>query len=190
MSRSEFTASATHYSLRLQTALEGIMSKLFFAIVLAATLAGVAGAEAQNAPKQLVGTWQVKSFAVRFVDNNETVRPFGDRVSGYIQYAPGGHMVVFLVGGERKPPAGPVITDSERASLYNGIFGAYAGTYSIDGSKVIHRVVASWNEAFTGTDQVRYFKLDGKQLTIDTAPFVNPRYGKQSIATLTFERLE
>jgi hypothetical protein len=167
-----------------------MMSRPFFAVMVAATLAGVSGAEAQDASKQLVGTWQVKSFAVRFVDNNETVRPFGDRVSGYIQYAPGGHMVVFLVGGERKGPVGPVITDSERASLYNGIFGAYAGTYRIDGSKVIHRVVASWNEAWTGTDQVRYFKLNGKELTIDTAPYINPRYGKQAIVTVAFERLE
>ena len=42
------------------------MSMPFFAVMVAATLAGVGGAEAQDAAKQLVGTWQVKSFALRF----------------------------------------------------------------------------------------------------------------------------
>jgi hypothetical protein len=39
---------------------------------------------AQDVAKRLVGTWQVTSFALRFVDN-EVIRPFGDRVGGYIQ---------------------------------------------------------------------------------------------------------
>jgi hypothetical protein len=145
---------------------------------------------AQNAAKQLVGTWQVTSFALRFVDNNEVIRPLGDRVGGYIQYLPGGHMVAFLVGGERKAPAAPTITDAERAELFTGILTAYAGTYNVDGNKIVHHVVASWNEAWTGTEQVRYFKLDGKKLTIDTAPLNAHRYGRQAVATLTFERLE
>jgi len=145
---------------------------------------------AQEAAKQLFGTWQVTSFALRFLDNNEVLRPYGDKVSGYIQYTPGGHMVVFLVGGERKSPAAQTITDAERAALYTGIFGAYAGTYTVEGNKVVHRVVASWNQAWTGTDQVRYFKIDGKKLTIDTAPLLNFRYGRQNIATTTFEKLE
>ena len=74
---------------------------------------------------------------------NDVVRVFGDRVSGYIQYMPGGHMVTFMVGGDRKAPAGSSITDAERAALYNGIFAGYAGTYSVDGNKVIHRIMAS-----------------------------------------------
>jgi hypothetical protein len=138
----------------------------------------------------LVGTWRVTNFSTRYLDNNEEIRRFGDRVSGYIQYSSGGHMVVFLVGGERKAPAGTAITDAERAALYNGIFAAYAGTYSIDGNKVVHRVVASWNEAWTGTDQVRFFELDGKKLKISTAPNVNLRDGRRTVSTLTFEKLD
>ena len=145
---------------------------------------------AQDAAKQLVGTWQVTGFSTRFLDNNEVVRVFGDRVSGYIQYMPGGHMVTFMVGGDRKAPAAPSTTDAERAALYNGIFAGYAGTYSVDGNKVIHRIVASWNEAFTGTEQTRYFELDGKKLTITTAPNVNLRTGRLQSSTFTFEKLE
>jgi hypothetical protein len=47
---------------------------------------------------------------------------------------------------------------------------AYAGTYTADGEKVVHCVDTSWNGSWTGTDQVRFYKLDGDTLTITTAP--------------------
>jgi len=47
---------------------------------------------------------------------------------------------------------------------------AYAGTYTADGEKVVHHVDTSWNGSWTGTDQVRFYKLDGDTLTITTAP--------------------
>jgi hypothetical protein len=46
---------------------------------------------------------------------------------------------------------------------------AYAGTYAA-GEKVVHHVDTSWNGSWTGTDQVRFYKLDGETLTITTAP--------------------
>src|SRR3954470_17837891 len=139
-----------------------MISRALLAVtLLASSVATTSAIAADNSV--IVGTWQVKGYSTRFLDNNEVVHTFGDRISGYIQYSPGGHMVVFLVGGERKAPAG-AITDAERSALFSGIFGAYAGTYKIDGAKVVHRVVASWNETFTSTDQVRYFEVDGKKL--------------------------
>ena len=48
---------------------------------------------------------------------------------------------------------------------------AYAGTYTVEADKVIHHVDISWNEARTGTDQIRFFELDGNILTITTPPF-------------------
>jgi hypothetical protein len=47
---------------------------------------------------------------------------------------------------------------------------AYAGTYTADGEKVVHHVDTSWNGSWTGTGQVRFYKLDGDLLTITTAP--------------------
>ena len=162
--------------------------RLFAIGVFAILGATVSAWAAENAA--LVGTWQVTSFTQQLVDNNEIVRPFEDRVGGYLQYGPGGHMVVFLVGGERNPPAASTMTEAERAALFNGIFGAYAGTYHVDGNKLVHHVVASWNQAWTGTDQVRYFELNGKNLTIKSAPDVILRYGITGVNILTFEKLE
>jgi hypothetical protein len=61
---------------------------------------------------------------------------------------------------------GRVVTD-ERVTLYDTMF-AYAGTYSIEADKVIHHVDISWNEGWTGTDQIRFFELNGNTLTLTT----------------------
>ena len=63
----------------------------------------------------LVGTWQLKSFSLIVVDTKETSRPYGENPTGYIQFSPGGHMVMFLAAGELKPPASGSYTDAERA---------------------------------------------------------------------------
>jgi hypothetical protein len=57
-------------------------------------------------------------------------------------------------------PAGVVPTDAERIELYSGL-SAYAGRYSIEGDLVSHDVDASWNQSWTGTVQVRQFRIDG-----------------------------
>src|SRR5262249_16075360 len=64
-----------------------------------------------------------------------------------------------------------------------------AGTYMVSGNQVVHHVDASWNESWTGTDQVRNFKFDGERLTIATAPSPSPRTGKMSVRTLVWEKV-
>ena len=48
----------------------------------------------------------------------------------------------------------------------------------MENEKVVHPVDISWNEAWTGTDQVRFFKLDGNILTITAAPNKSPIDGR------------
>jgi hypothetical protein len=64
-------------------------------------------------------------------------------------------------------PAGPTPPGYERVALYDTMF-AYAGTYSVQGGKVIHHVDISWNEFWTGTDQIRFFEVNGNILTLTT----------------------
>jgi hypothetical protein len=47
---------------------------------------------------------------------------------------------------------------------------AYSGRYTVEREKVVHHVDVSWNEAWTGADQVRFVKVVGDRLTITTAP--------------------
>lgn len=139
---------------------------------------------------QLVGTWQVTSFSVLTVETNEVSRPHGDEPIGYLQYSPGGHIVVYLSSGTyHKTPSG-TYTEAEQIAIYNGIFGAYAGTYDVEGNKVTHHVIAAWSPNWIGTDQVRYVELDGDKLSIKTAPLIFARNGKMIVGILTFRRIE
>jgi hypothetical protein len=57
-----------------------------------------------------------------------------------------------------------LLTDEEKVKLLESM-SAYAGTYTADGEKVVHHVDTSWNGSWTGTDQVRFYKLEGDTLT-------------------------
>jgi hypothetical protein len=65
-------------------------------------------------------------------------------------------------------PAGQVPSDAEKIQLF-GTLVAYSGKYVVEGDKVTHKVDVSWNETWTGTDQVRFGKVDGNKLAITTA---------------------
>jgi len=138
----------------------------------------------------LVGTWQLKSFSLIVVDTKETSRPYGENPTGYIQFSPGGHTVMFLAAGELKPPAAGHYTDADRADVHRGIVGAYAGTYAVEGNKVTYHVLTSWRPEWIGRDQTRYFEINGKNLTITTTPVTFSRTGQSIVATLTFDRVE
>jgi hypothetical protein len=99
----------------------------------------------------IIGTWQITSLAVLTLDTNETSHPIGDHPIGYLQYSPGGHIVVFLAADNVRQPASALYTDSERAEIHKAILGAYSGTYHVEGNMVIHHVLASWWPHFVGT---------------------------------------
>ena len=65
-----------------------------------------------------------------------------------------------------------------------------AGAYTIDGDKVSHHVDVSWNQAWTGTTQVRQFKIEGNTLHIRSMPAKNPRDGRFSSSTLVWIKVE
>lgn len=108
----------------------------------------------------------------------------------YILYTPGGYMMSVTVEENRQPPAGEVLTDEERIRLFKTIVSAYSGTYSIEGDKVTHCVELSWNEAWTGTRQVRRFSVKGDTMTLETTPRTAGTDSREFINTLTWERVE
>jgi Lipocalin-like domain len=145
---------------------------------------------AVSAENALVGTWQLTGFSLIVLDTKETSRPYGDHPTGYIQFSPGRHMVMFLAAGELKPPAAGGYTDAERADVHRAIVGAYAGTYTVEGNKVTYHVLTSWRPEWIGHDQVRFFEINGPNLTIKTTPLTSSRTGQTIAATLTFDRVE
>ncbi|MGA7781704.1 MAG: lipocalin-like domain-containing protein [Paraburkholderia sp.] len=136
-----------------------------------------------------LGTWKLQSFTDEDLATGEKTDLFGAHPSGYLSYGPDCRMSAILLKEGRRTPETLVPTDAERVDLYNGLI-AYAGTYSIEGDKVSHHIEASWNQSWTGTTQVRQFRIDGNCLYIRTLPAKNPMTGKQSSAVLVWVKVE
>ena len=120
------------------------------------------------ADNPILGTWKLQSLVYEALATGQRSRPFGDHPDGYLSYSSDGRMYAIGVAEDRPKPLDLVPTDEQKAELQGSMF-AYAGTYSADGEKVVHHVDISWNQSWTGTDLVRFYKLDGNTLTIRTA---------------------
>lgn len=82
-------------------------------------------------------------------------------------------------------------TDQDRSALLKSMF-AYTGMYRVEGDKLITKVDVSWNPAWLGTEQVRFFKIDGDRLQhiSDWKPaVVKPERG-MGRGILTLERVK
>src|SRR5271165_7337255 len=113
----------------------------------------------------LLGTWKLESMVYEATATGQRSWPYGDHPDGYLSYSPDGRMYAIGVADDRPKPSNLVPTDEEGVKLQGSMF-AYAGTYTADGQKVVHHVDISWNQSWTGTDLVRFYKLDGNTLTI------------------------
>ena len=137
----------------------------------------------------VLGTWKLRSYTREDAETGEQSNPLGVNPGGYLNYSPDGRMMGILVGDNRKVPSGPIPTDSEVIALFKGMV-AYAGTYAIDGNRITHHVDASWNEAWTGTQQTRFYKLDGSILTLTTALSRSGLGAPMGVSTLVWERVD
>jgi hypothetical protein len=114
----------------------------------------------------LLGTWKLKSYVITTAAGERST-PYGENPTGYLSYSLDGRMQAIGAAHGRVVPAGPTPPDNERVALHDTMF-AYAGTYSVEAGKVIHHVDISWNEVWTGTDQIRLFEVNGNILTLTT----------------------
>jgi len=137
----------------------------------------------------LLGTWTLLSMETQDLETGQKHNLLGAHPSGYLSYGADCRMSEILVKESREGPAALVATDPESVELYRGLI-AYAGSYAIDGYKITHHVEASWNQAWTGTTQVRQFNIDGKTLYIRTGASKSPMTGRQSSTVFIWVRVE
>jgi hypothetical protein len=142
---------------------------------------------ANASDNSIVGTWKFQSFVREVIATGERQSEFGERPSGYISYQPDGRMFAMLVGDNRAKPAGAVPTDEEKVKLF-GTLIAYSGTFVVEGDKITHKIDVSWNQTWTGGDQIRFYKVEGNTLTITTAINKNPRDGREGRAIAVFTK--
>jgi len=144
----------------------------------------VTGSGASGDP--LLGTRTLKS-CVMTAGTGEKSLPYGEHPIGYLSYSADGRMYAIGTSRGRVLPLGPAPTDEERVTLYDTMF-AYAGAYSVEHGKVNHHVDVAWNEEWNGTDQVRFYELNGNTLTI-TARVMEPTSGMDAQYVLVWEKL-
>jgi hypothetical protein len=129
------------------------------------------------------------SFTQQVVGTGESADLFGKAPHGFINYGRDGRMFAIIARENRpKPTDLAKMTDQERAELFRTVI-AYAGTFKVDGSRVVHNVDISWNESWTGTAQVRNFRIEGRRLIISVDPQIGPD-GRQITAVLTWEKVQ
>ena len=136
----------------------------------------------------VLGTWRLQSYVREVLASGERYNQFGEDPDGYIGYAPDNRMYAIFTRKDRIMPADAVSTDEEGVQLL-GTMVAYAGTFTLEPEKVTHHIDISWNQAWTGTDQVRYYQLDGDTLTITTAPYRSYFDGKEGRSILVWKKV-
>jgi hypothetical protein len=139
--------------------------------------------------QELYGTWRLVSFTQQVVATGQTEDPYGKAPKGFINFSPDGRMYAIVVRDNRPKPADLTkMTDQERAELFKTML-AFAGTFKLDGDRVMFNVDISWNENWTGTTQVRNVRIEGRTLVLSTGPFSGPD-GRQVAVTVTWEKVQ
>lgn len=118
---------------------------------------------------KLHGSWQLTSFHTELQDSGERTQPWGVEPHGRLIFGPDGRMMVLITAESREMGS----TDAELAKLFRTAL-AYTGRYRIDGDRFMTKIDASWNEVWNGTEQERFYKLDGDTLIVSTAWMPNP----------------
>jgi Lipocalin-like domain len=122
--------------------------------------------------EKLVGTWRLVSCFMEDVETKERKAVWGERPNGYIILTPQRRWIVVQTSENRKAP----LTDEDRAAAFRSML-AYSGKYRTEGNKIIIKVDIAWDESWNGTEQIRYYKIDGDQLRIEAAPQPYAHFG-------------
>lgn len=155
-----------------------------------AFLLGSSGSVAQQSCEgPQLGTWRLQSYTTEDLETGQRADLLGPHPDGYISYGRDCRMYAILTKDGRKAPVALVPTDAEKIELFSGLI-AYSGTYAIEGDTVSHHIDVSWNQAWTGTIQVRQFKIDGNTLYIRTMPAKNALTGRQSSSVLIWKKVQ
>ena len=146
--------------------------------------------EAQTAEalrQRILGTWKMLAWTRKLVDSGEEADALGPNPFGYINYAPNGRLMVFVLRSNRPRPSSNPPNEKEKAALFDTMF-AYVGTYVVQTDRVVHTLDGSWNELWTGTHQTRLLTFEGDRLVYTTSETIDPMDGKLCTYKVTFER--
>jgi len=62
---------------------------------------------------------------------------------------------------------------------------AYSGRYRVEDGKVITKVEVAWNEAWVGSEQVRFLRFEGDDLLhIESPPMAHPNVNNKVVRVI------
>jgi hypothetical protein len=140
---------------------------------------------ADDAAKQITGTWRLTSMLTRF-DGGDAIQPYGSDPKGRLVITPDGYWIIIITGAGR----GIAKSSDEKAALLDSML-AYSGKYSIDADRITTQVDVSSNEIYSGANQrqTRFFEVAGDKLVLRTGTIASAvRPGQKAEGTLTFQR--
>jgi hypothetical protein len=138
----------------------------------------------------VIGMWKLTSFETQNDDGTLTY-PMGKDVGGLIMIDARGYFSVHVMDMKRssfKIPDPRGGTPEEVKTAFENYIGYY-GTFDLDETKgaIIFHVKGAWLPNWIGSDQIRYYTLNGNRLTITTAPVLFD--GKNAVGKLIWERV-
>jgi hypothetical protein len=116
----------------------------------------------------LIGSWKLDSFELQSA-TGEISHPYGRELTGYLFYNEDGYMSAAFMSADRGRIGDGELSKAAEVSSYDN-FMAYTGPFEVNGDKITHNVEVSSLEAFIGSVQERWFKIDGDRLDLLTAP--------------------
>lgn len=137
-----------------------------------------------TANEQLQGTWRLMEV------KGEVTATLGKSPQGFFIFGRDGRAFV-IITGEKRPKVADLarMTDPERIDLFKTML-AYGGTYEFNGKELKIRVDISWNGTWTGTEQLRFARLEGNRLELRTPLIPSVVDGKPTSTVLIWEKLD
>jgi Lipocalin-like domain len=135
--------------------------------------------------EKLLGNWKLVSLFTEDVQTKQRNTILGEHPSGFIGFTPERFFAVLMAEGRKAPQ-----TPEEQAAAYRTVV-AYTGKWRLEGEKFVTKVDVAWNPGWVGTDQIRFWRVDGNKLFITSAPTTMPGPDgteKTMIANVVWER--
>jgi hypothetical protein len=122
--------------------------------------------------RDLVGSWRLVSAVMEDVETKKQTLSWGEHPNGWLVVTEKARWIVVQTAENR----GAANDDAARAAAYRSML-AYSGTCRIDGDKILVDADVSWDEAWVGTRQIRFFRIEDDRLYIEAAPRANANFG-------------
>ena len=100
----------------------------------------------------------------------------GDNPNGYVIFTPEGRLSFTLTAEGRQPAE----SMADRAALQSSLI-AYTGTYRLEDDRWITQVDVAWNPEWVGSEQTRFYTINGDQLTVHTPWRVMPNWPEKGL---------